>query len=305
MANKKLKVLILRGLQASGKTTHAKALEEKGWVRVEKDEIRKDGRLFKDGAYNHKRGDEGIVLKERNRLIRQALEAGKNVVSSDTNLNPKHVTGISAIAREFGAKVETKDFLDVPLAELIERDSQRENSVGEAVIRKHYHDFVKTMPTFLKYDPDLPWVVVSDLDGTLTLGPKDRSPYEWKKVGNDDINLGVAHVLDGITLINHAKLFIFSGRDEVCRPETEEWLERHDIEYDELHMRRSDHYKVAGDPKSGQAQDTIVKAEMIEKYIVGKYNILIWFDDRPAVANMLRDVYGINVAQLGDVNHKF
>jgi len=45
--------------------------------------------------------------------------------------------------------------------------------------------------------------------------------------------------------------------------------------------------------------------QLIEKYIVGKYNILIWFDDRPSVANMLRDVYGINVAQLGDVNHKF
>jgi predicted kinase len=76
MANKKLKVLILRGLQASGKTTYAKELELKGWVRVEKDEIRKDERLFKDGVYNHKRGDEGLVLKERNRLIREALSNG-------------------------------------------------------------------------------------------------------------------------------------------------------------------------------------------------------------------------------------
>lgn len=298
---KKLKVLILRGLPASGKTTHAKELVSKGWVRVEKDQIRLDGRLFKDGVYNHKRGDEAIVLKERNRLIRQALDQGKSVVSSDTNLNPKHVTGISAIAREFGATVEQKDFLDVPIAELIRRDAARDNGVGGQVIRDNYHKFVKTMPTFIKHDPSLPFVVVSDLDGTLTLGPKDRHPYEWNKVGNDDINLGVAHALDGMTIIGHAKLFIFSGRDEVCRPETEDWLERHDIEYDELYMRRSDHV----DERGGQVKDTIVKAEMIEKYLIGKYNILLWFDDRVAVANMLRDVYGINVAQLGDPNYSF
>lgn len=299
--SKKLKVLILRGLPASGKTTFAKTLVEKGWVRVEKDVIRLDSRLFKNGVYDHRRGDEAIVLKERNRLIREALGQGKNVVSSDTNLNPKHVTGITAIAREFGASVETKDFLDVPIAELIERDAKRENTVGEQVIRQMFHTFVKKMPTFLKHDPELPNIIVSDLDGTLTTGPKDRSPYEWHKVGNDDINLGVAHALDGITIIGYAKLFIFSGRDEVCRPETEAWLEKQDIEYDELHMRRSDHLNENG----GQVKDTEVKAEMIEKYIKGKYNVLLWFDDRVAVANMLRDVYGINVAQLGDPNWKF
>jgi len=294
-------MLILRGLPASGKTTYAKKLETEGWVRVEKDEIRKDKRLFKDGQYNYKRGDESIVLKERNRIIRNSLASGKNVVSSDTNLNPKHVSGISSIAREFGANVRTKDFLDIPIAELIRRDANRENSVGEQVIRKMFNSFVKTMPTFLKHDPELPYVIVSDLDGTLTTGPKDRSPYEWHKVGNDDINLGLAHMLDGIALIDYAKLFIFSGRDEVCRPETEAWLEKHDIEYDELYMRRTDHV----DENGGQVKDTLVKADMIERYIKGKYNILIWFDDRPQVADMLRDVYGINVAQFGDVNYKF
>ena len=158
-----------------------------------------------------------------------------------------------------------------------------------------FHEFVKTMPTFLKYDPNLPFVVVSDLDGTLTLGPKDRSPYEWLKVGQDDINLGVAHVLDGVKVIDYCSIFIFSGRDGICRPQTEDWLDRHDIEYDKLVMRAE------GDNRS----DVQVKLEFIEEHIRGKYNVLIWFDDRVRVANMLRDVYGINVAQLGDPNHSF
>lgn len=297
METQQLKVIITRGLPASGKSSWAYAFvaENPNFVRIEKDEIRKDNRLFEGGVYNHKRGDEGIVIKERDRLIDLALSRGKSVISSDTNLVQKHISKISSIARKHGAKVEIKDFLDVPLAELLERDKKREDSVGEQVIRRMFHERVKTMPTFLKYNPNLPFVVVCDLDGTLTLGPKDRSPYDWHKVGNDDINIGISHVLDGVKVINYAKVFIFSGRDSVCRPETEEWLERHDIEYDLLVMRAKD------DNRS----DAIVKSEFIEENIRDKYNVLIWFDDRVRVANMLRDVYGINVAQLGDPNYSF
>lgn len=305
MENKtELTILITKGLPASGKSTFAKewvAEDPKKRVQIEKDIIRKDSRLFKNGEYDYRRGDEVIVVRERDRLINQALTKNKSVIVSDTNLSQKHINQISAIAREYGAKVKIKSFLDVPLAELIRRDSSRTDSVGEQVIRRMFHESVKTMPTFLKYNPSLPFCVVSDLDGTLTLGPKNRSPYEWKKVGQDDINIGVAHMLDGVKIINQCKIFVFSGRDEVCRPETEEWLERHDIEYDLLAMRRSDHV----DEKGNQVKDTEVKAEMIEKYIRGKYNVLLWFDDRPVVADMLRDVYGIQVAQVGDVNFKF
>ena len=299
----KLKIVICRGLPASGKSSWAREFvkENPEFVIVEKDQIRKDGRLFKDGVYVHKRGDESIVVKERDRQIRQALQSGESVISSDTNLVQKHINQISNIARQNNADIEVKTFLDVPIATLIERDAKREDSVGEQVIRRMFHENVKKLPTFLKHDPDLPFVIVSDLDGTLTKGPKDRSPYEWHKVGNDDINLGVSHMLDGVKVINYAKVFIFSGRDEVCRPETVEWLERHDIEYDFLAMRRTNHVRENG----SQVSDTDVKAEFIDKYIRGKYNVLMWFDDRVQIANMLRDVYGINVAQLGDPNYKF
>lgn len=292
-----LKVIICKGLPASGKSTWANAYiaDNPNFVKIEKDEIRKKSNLFKDGVYNYKRGDEGIVLKERDRLMNEALSKGKSVISADTNLTQKNILQISNIAKKYGAEVEIVYFLDVPLRELIERDRVREYSVGEQVIRRMFHEKVKTMPTFLKYDPELPFAVICDLDGTLTTGPKNRSPYEWSKVGNDDINLGVSHVLDGIRVINYAKVFIFSGRDAVCRSETEDWLERHDIEYDELHMREK------GDVRS----DEVVKSEMIEKYIRDKYNVLIWFDDRVRIASMLRDVYGINVAQMGDTRYEF
>jgi predicted kinase len=284
-------------------TTWANAyiVEHPEFVKVEKDEIRKDSHLFKDGEYNHKRGDEGIVIKERDRLITKALQNGKSVISSDTNLPKKHINQISAIAKQYNADVEVKSFLDVPIKELIERDSKREDSVGEQVIRRMFHEQVKTMPTFLKYDPGLEYIVICDLDGSLTNGPRDRSPYEWMKVGNDDINLGAAAILDGIKAIGLYEVFIFSGRDEVCRPETTAWLEKNDVEYDALFMRRSDHK----DENGNQVKDTVVKAELIEKYIRGKYNILFWIDDRPVVVQMLKDVYGINTLARGDQRYLF
>lgn len=299
----KLKVLILRGLPASGKTTYAKTLEESGWVRVEKDEIRKDSRLFKDGVYNHKRGDEGIVLKERNRLIREALAAGKNVVSADTNLNSKHVTGISAIAREFGAEVETKDFLDVPLADLIERDSKREKPVGEQVIRKMFHDNHLELPTFHKWQEGLPFAIWVDIDGTLTANSslKKRSPYDYTKVSGDDPNLFVMALIDGLNVINAGNdthpytIFVFSGREDSCRADTEDWLERHDVEYDKLVMRKT------GDGRN----DALVKYEMFMEHIDGKYNCLGVLDDRMRVSQMARDVLGLNVLQAGDTRYEF
>lgn len=291
------KVIITRGLPASGKSTYARrwvSRDRSNRVQVEKDQIRKDARLFK-GEYNHKRGDEKIVLRERDRIIRQALEQGKSVVVSDTNLFNKHVTQITEIANEFKARVEVKDFLDIPLAELIERDSKREESVGEQVIRKMFHQNLKTLPTFLRHDPNLDYVVVCDIDGTLTMGPKGRSAYEWKKVGNDDINLGTSAIIDGINSIGLYKVLLFSGRDEVCRPETEEWLERHGIDYEALYMR----------PHGSNEKDTVIKANMIESHIKGKYNVLLWMDDRPQIVRMLNDVYGINVMALGDQRCEF
>ena len=317
----KNKVLLLKGLPASGKSTYAKKLAEEGWVRTNKDTIRLDTRLFPTG-YNFKnKKHEKQVVKERNRQIEAALSEGKNVVVDDTNLSPVHTRKVMLLAQKYDADFEIKDdFLKVPLSELIERDKNRENSVGENVIRRMFHESVKTLPTFVQFNPALPTCVISDIDGTLTLGPKNRSPYEWHKVGNDDLNRATAYVLDGINVMNYAKeygeesvfdrmgskknnvkVFLFSGRDEVCRTETEEWLERNCVQYDELFMRPTDRV----DEKGNQVSDVIIKRELFNEHIRNKYNVLFIMDDRKQVCDMWRDELGLTVMQLGDPNWSF
>jgi hypothetical protein len=108
-------------------------------------------------------------------------------------------------------------------------------------------------------------------------------------------------LLDGLATINHKNpthpytIFILSGREDVCRADTEAWLEKHDVEYDQLIMR------AAGDGRN----DAIVKEEMFREHIDGKYNCLGVIDDRMRVSQMARDVLGLNVLQVGDTKYEF
>lgn len=297
METNKIKLVALKGLPASGKSTKALTLVEQGWVRTNKDTIRLE--MFPE--YKPKR-DEKKVVKERNRQIIEGLQAGKNVVVDDTNLNPVHIKDLKSIARQYKAEFIVDDsFLEVPLAECIERDKKREASVGENVIRGMYQQWVKKKFDANEFDPKLPFCVISDIDGTLAHMNGKRGPFDWHKVGLDDLDYGVSHILDGVEQIGLAKIFLFSGRDDVCRPETEAWLEHQMIPYAELYMRRHDHVR----PNGGQVADTEVKAEMYEKYIKGKYNVLFILDDRPQVCRMWRDVYGLRVLNLGDPYYEF
>lgn len=125
------KLLILKGLPASGKSTLAKDLERKGWKVVEKDRIRKIVS-----------GSETTIKNQRDLLISEHLKKGKNVVSSDTNLNPEHVPHLIKLAKECGAEVEVR-VLDTPLNECIKRDKERDKTLGAGVITGMYNKYIR------------------------------------------------------------------------------------------------------------------------------------------------------------------
>lgn len=307
----KLKLVMTKGLPASGKSTYAKMLTEGGYYRVNKDDIRE--MLFGE---HYKRKHEKQVIWTRDALIREALGHNKSVVVDDTNFNPAHERTLRKIAAEFNAEFEVNDsFLKVSIEECVRRDLKRPKSVGEHVIRGMYNQWLAPDTNNDNYyDPNLPFVVICDIDGTLAHMNGKRGPFDWHKVGLDDVDLAVAHTLDaykGMPLMTNldsneydtrlSKIILFSGRDEVCRPETEAWLEHYCISYDELYMRRSNHV----DEHGNQVKDTLVKKEMYDKYIKGKYNVLVVIDDRPSVCRMWRDELGLKVLQAGDPHYEF
>lgn len=127
------KILLLRGLPGSGKSTWARA-----WIRahpgkykrVNKDELRM---MVDDDMWTS--ANEKFILRLRNLIIAEALTLGKDVIVDDTNLHPKHEKYLRKVAAEHGAVLEIKDFLDIGVDECIARDLKRPKPVGEKIIR--------------------------------------------------------------------------------------------------------------------------------------------------------------------------
>jgi predicted kinase len=291
---KKNTIWITVGLQASGKTSWAVNKVNGGngeIVNINKDDLR----LMLHNNH-HSKGRESLVIKMQEAMISAALDDNKNVIISDTNLNPVH---IDRIKYKFGDKAEIvveDSFLKVSLEDCISRDKNRLKSVGEKVIRDTYNRWIKKEenPEMIPWDYNKKTAVCFDVDGTLTLGPKDRSAYEWHKVGNDEVNVAVKSLLQLHHFDGNNTIIIVSGRDSACQEETKQWLKDNHIPYHALFMRK----------ENDNRPDDVVKEEIIDNMILPEYNIKLWVDDRLKVCRM---VYrkGIPLLRVGDPDADF
>lgn len=268
-----MKVLMLKGLPASGKSTYAKELVSKNhnWARVNKDDLRA---MMNNGEFSYKL--EKQIVKTERELVDIALKNGKSVVIDDTNFNLDHELFFRGSARQYGAEFNVK-FFDTPLEECIKRDIKRPNGVGETVIRKMYNQYLKPQPAVYEHNKNLRTAILCDIDGTLA-HMKDRSPYDWGRVDTDEVDPTIKNLLD--VLKDKYFIVLVSGRDEVCREKTEKWLRGNDITYGMLLMR----------PEGDIRKDSIVKREIFENYIRDYYNIQFVLDDRNQVVEMWRSL---------------
>lgn len=305
-----MKVLILQGLPASGKSTYAKKLVSDNpgqWKRVNKDDLRAMLDISKWSKANEK-----FVLAMRDQIIVRSLSQGYSVVVDDTNLDPRHEYDIrqmlvfSAHPNVNTATVETK-FFDTPVNECIARDAKRlvgGGQVGEQVIRRFASQLVNGQPKPLTRDiivpepyvphPDTPKAIMVDIDGTLAhMTPEGRlrlgehAPYAWAHVGEDKLDKQLRTVLS--LLDGKYKVIVMSGRDSVCRTETANWLRDNNVHYDELFMRK----------EKDSRKDSLVKLELFNKFVRDYYDIGVVFDDRNQVVQMWRAL-GLNCYQVAD-----
>ena len=253
---------MLKGLPSSGKSTFASELVSGGYKRVNKDDLRS----MIDGGKWSKSNEENIKNSEA-AMVATYLQHGMNVVVDDTNFAYEDFW--KGEAEMVGAEFEVK-FFDVPLGECIDRDAKRgDKSVGADVINKMYEKYIYKKVILNK---DLQDCYIFDIDNTLAI-KGNRSPYEFDKVGLDSVNEYVLRILKALSVDN--EIFILSGREDSCRKETEDWLNKI-IRYGGLFMRK------AGDKRS----DSIIKRELYEAHIKDKYNVLGVFDDRQGVCRL-------------------
>lgn len=292
MNKKKLTLLALQGIPACGKSTTALKLvsEDPSYVRVNMDDMRLSyfNRQFD-------KGDEPFIYKMSKELTRQALASGKNVVSDNTNFNPKTLKELEDIAKEFGAEFKIQR-VNVSKAEALARDAARERPVGKKVINFFWDTYIAPemrykAPTF---DANKEDAIIVDLDGTLAhVSEKGRSWFDYSKVGEDVPDKVISKLVN--QLYGTYKVIIISGRenkeyvDGDTQSITKEWLQRHNISYDELHLRAD------GDSR----KDYDVKQEIFFDNIEPKYNVLFSLDDRNQSVQCWRDL-GIKTFQVAD-----
>jgi predicted kinase len=288
---KMTKLVLTIGLPASGKSTYARefVLSAGGnWKIVCKDDLRA---MLDAGKWSPR--NEKIMQALQKDMAKTLLSLGYSVIVADTNLSPKVQEAWKQLAKEKGANFERKSFLDVPVEECIKRDLKRSASVGKDVIMDMYNKFIKpTLPQKKQYiaDENLPKALILDLDGTIAIKTGGRGWYDWHRVGEDEVDMNVAFMVDSYKLRGY-KVIAVSGRDGVCKAETEEWLERYQIGNDELFMREPNDMR----------KDTIIKEEIFWRDIAPKYNVKFCIDDRDCVVEMFRSI-GLKVYQVASGN---
>jgi predicted kinase len=264
-----------RGLPGSGKSTWAtgrvRDAAPGSVVRISKDMLRT--MLHAD---IHAKGTEPQVLAARDALIATYLASGVSVIVDDTNLVAHHETTLRSIAARHQVPFHIEDFTHVPLDECLRRNASRVAPVPEHVIRDMYTKHLATSApsdsTPLRRD-----AVVVDLDGTLALH-RDRSPFEWTKVSSDVPNDAVVLAVRALAAAGIAIVYC-SGRDSVCRTDTESWITTHVGIDGPLFMRSY------GDNR----RDSIVKRELYEQHIAPAYHVRFVLDDRDQVVQLWRD----------------
>ncbi|ALA46494.1 putative polynucleotide kinase/phosphatase [Dickeya phage BF25/12] len=131
--------------------------------------------------------------------------------------------------------------------------------------------------------------VIFDLDGTLADGrhrlhllptkdyDKTESWTEFNLAAVDDLpfwdNIDLCEALG-----SDYKIVILTGRSDVAREVTLDWLRKHGVYFNELVMRK----------QSDNRKDTVIKEEYLRS--IGLENILCCFDDLPHVAYHLRSL---------------
>ena len=303
------KLIVLQGPPCSGKSTWAKNYikgRENECIIVSRDAIRLAmcGGDVTTMFQGMKQDREDIVTQTETILIEQGLSKGYEVIVDATNLNSNTVKRLIRLNDKYNSTIVFEKFY-VPFEEAVKRDKERAekggHSVGKSVLKSFYQryyreEYEKEHAKFVDHkridiDQTLPQAVICDIDGTIAW-MQGRYPYDLNKVQEDKVDPRLRQLLYYIFNAGVEVIFL-SGREGTarCKAETMEWLKANIEGYErnkmssyggikfELFMRNANDYR----------PDEIIKKEIYEREIKGKYDIICVFDDRNKVVDMWRE----------------
>jgi predicted kinase len=298
------KIILARGLPASGKSTYAEnwaAENPDERVRVNRDELRMQlfGYWYHPNTIPHGKQQEREheVTHHQTNIIVRGLSEGKNVIVDNTNLNPRVFRDFEKLLKQFPDVEFAHIDFNTPLSECIRRNSQRERKVPEHVIRSmaarytngdgtKFHLFPGVYPTKpITLPNERKNAIGFDMDGTLAnvdsilhyvrkesrykdFDSFHRSSY-FSPPNQNVVEILFEAVNKGFTIV------IVTGRNEKYRDVTQAWLDGNDIPYENIFMRPADDFR----------PDTVIKNEIFQN-INQYYHMVHFVDDRTDVAKV-------------------
>lgn len=304
-------IIIIRGLPGSGKTTAALDYLDHAIVptlRLSRDDDRKT--MFNVVGVGSPR-QEALVTRSQEGAALAALTEGYDVILDATNLNPQFLRAWFKLAKRAAADVRFWDF-PVPIEECIQRDASRERSVGMAVIAKMAQragikddGVLPKRPKWVRpplpdltpaaeWNDMLPTAIIVDTDGTLANHEGIRNVYDTSKYAEDTVHEDVARIVNVLGEVH--RIIGVSGRDAKFAEVTIDWWQdKANVLPDFMFFR----------PEGDVRPDDVIKAEIYENHIRGKFNVVGVFDDRARVLAMWR-AKGLTTLAVGDTrNNEF
>lgn len=297
-----LTLTAMRGYPGSGKSTRARELAGiTGAVVVCRDNLR----MMLHGMYHSgkKELEEQVTVAERAQVA-ALLKSGVSVIVDATHLEASYLRKWAKMAALYGAAFIRYD-VPTDVEKCIDQDWVRKTTdpskhVGEEVIRRmaKRHPMsdwpnIQAPPTVpieaVKWNPALREAVIVDIDGTLA-HMTGRSPYDYSQVHTDVVDDHVRWLVNRLWGYfppgSDIEILIVSGRDDECRESTEKWLRENGIAFDALYMRPTG----AVDNHGNKLPDYVVKHDLFNQHIRGKYNVRFVLDDRDQVVNLWRQL---------------
>jgi len=298
--NKKQLILTV-GASCSGKSSWAEEFTRNrdDWVNLNRDDVR--FKLFNNGErdwtkYVFNKTNEKKISQLVDRLCLIAVGCSHNIVVSDTNLSHKIRNKWKDFANTFGYEYSEKPFV-VEWEELRKRNAQRKGGISESLLRQQYYRMQEYLGV-KKYvqDESLPKAFICDIDGNIAT-VDGRGHFDWDKVDTDKPRPVVIAMVHGLIEAGYEPIFL-SGRDSCCMEKTYNWIMENVMrEY----LPACGGFRLYMRPEGDMRKDYVVKRELFDKYVKGKFNVCAVLDDRPQVINNCWNELGVpNVISTAD-----
>ena len=297
---KNSQILILVGAPGSGKTTFARYFlrTEENWIRLCRDDFRE--MQFSDVNLSNRK--ERLIAEMIDAAIEALLLRRSNVLIDATHCRKEYINHyierFNHLA-DISFKLFEADYLT-----LVQRCEQRFQNTGKYIPKNTLKKFLSELELLKKefdfaprpkipvhkpvnvQNAALPKAIICDLDGTLAI-MRNRNPYDATHCNEDELNEPVANLLRYFYK-NGYQILLVTGREERFHEPTASFLEKNSISYRQLWMRKNKDFR----------KDAVIKREIFDTEIAGKFYVELVLDDRNQVVDMWRKELNLTCFQV-------